>query len=163
MLTSTNRSRKFPENVHSQIASNLDNWQIVILTNQSLHSNSFEALYGPFLNLTPPSWWHLLSASAFVHGPWHASPGIVIAQCIVHADFFNAMQTSNSASSWRDFWKWVTLLPFCISSSACAVLERLSNMEHTSCCLMKNMVNIVIQCYRAFFLIWYIPQPLFAS
>ena len=152
MLTSTNRSREFPENINSQIASNLDNWLIVFLTNQSLHSNSFEALYGPFFNLTPPSWWHLLSASAFVHEPWHASPGIMIIQC-----FFNAMQTSSSASSWRDFWKWVTLLPFCISSSACAVLERLSNMEHTSCCLMKNMVNIDL-----FLLFWYIPPPLFA-
>ena len=81
MLTSTNRSRKFPENINSQIASNLDNWQIVFLTNQSLHSNSFEALYGPFFNLTPPSWWHLLSASAFEHGPSHVSPGMVIAQC----------------------------------------------------------------------------------
>ena len=67
------------------------------------------------------------------------------------------MQTSSSASSWRDFWKWVTLLPFCISSSACAVLERLSNMEHTSCCLIKkNMVNIVVQCHPSFLILWYI-------
>ena len=39
MLTSTNRSRGFPAIINSQIASNLDNWQIVFLTNQSLHSN----------------------------------------------------------------------------------------------------------------------------
>ena len=164
MLTSTNRSREFSENVNNQIASNPDNWQIVFLTNQSLYSNSLEALYGPFFNLNSHTSVLMalivclsICAWAFACFTWNRDSSMYHT-----CNFFNAMQTSSSASSWRDFWKWVTLLPFCISSSACAVLERLSNIEHTSCCLMINMVNIVIQCYRSFFLLWYIPPPLFA-
>ena len=142
MLTSTNRSRGFPAIINSQIASNLDNWQIVFLTNQSLHSNPTHLTRC----MAHSSISHLCLDGTYCL-PQHLSMGLgmfhlekeklrlIIGRELESWQVNCHKQTSSSASSWRDFWKWVTRLPFCISNSACAVLERPSNIVQTSCCL----------------------------